>query len=82
MAFKELRQRMICFKFRNHSRREGVSDGGAIFEMRANERFTRDIMEYGSTPYVGMARGKMAAPYKAYKIIRSELGSDYSHRLL
>ncbi len=40
------------------------------------------IMEYGSTPYVGMARKKMAALYNAYKIIRSELGSDYSHRLL
>ncbi len=40
------------------------------------------IMEYGSTPYVGMARKKMAAPYNAYKIIRSELGFDYSHRLL
>ena len=23
----------------------------------------------------------MAAPYSAYKIIRSELGSDYSHRV-
>ena len=42
----------------------------------------RYIMEYGSTPYVGMARKKMAAPYNAYKIIRSELGFDYSHRLL
>ena len=40
------------------------------------------IMEYGSTPYVGMARKKMAAPYNTYKIIRSEFGSDYSHRLL
>ena len=30
------------------------------------------IMEYGSTPYVGMVRKKMAAPYNAYKIIRSE----------
>ena len=39
-------------------------------------------MEYGSTPYVGMAQKKMAALYNAYKIIRSELGSDYSHRLL
>ena len=38
-------------------------------------------MEYGSTPYVGMARKKMAAPYNAYKIIRLELGSVYSHRL-
>ena len=26
------------------------------------------IMEYGSTPYVGMARKKMAAPLDAYKI--------------
>ena len=34
------------------------------------------------TPYVGMARKQMAAPYNAYKIIRSELGFDYSHRLL
>ncbi len=40
------------------------------------------IMEYGSTPYVRMARKKVAAPYNAYKIIRSELTSDYSHRLL
>ena len=39
-------------------------------------------MEYGSTPYVGMAREKMTAQYNAYKIIRSELGSVYSHRLL
>ena len=39
-------------------------------------------MEYGSTPYVGMAREKNGGPYNAYKIIRSELGSDYSHRLL
>jgi len=47
------------------------------------EGFTSvNIMEYGSTPYVGMARKKMAAPYNAYKIIRSELGFDYSHRLL
>jgi len=41
-----------------------------------------DIMENGSTLYVGMAQKKMAPPYNAYKITRSELGSDYSHRLL
>ena len=30
------------------------------------------IMEYGSTPYVGMARKKMAAACTLYKLIRSE----------
>ena len=40
------------------------------------------IMEYGSTPYVGMARGKMAAACALYKFIRSELCSRYSHKPL
>ena len=53
---------------------EGVGSGGSGITICT-------IMEYGSTPYVGMARKKMATPYNAYKIIRSEL-SDYSHRHL
>ena len=53
-----------------------------LFSIMPSFMVLYDIMEYGSTPYIGMARKKMAAPYDAYKIIRSELGSDYSHRLL
>ena len=34
------------------------------------------MIEYGSTPYVGMARGKISATYNAYKIIWSDLSSD------
>ena len=41
------------------------------------------FMEYGSTPYGGMARGKNGCRMcPVYKIIRSELGSRCSHRPL
>ena len=40
------------------------------------------IVEYGSTPYVGWHGGKMAAVCALYKIIRSELCSGCSHKLL
>ena len=39
-------------------------------------------MEYGSTPYIGMAPKKMAAPLHVYKVICSKLCPRLSHRLL
>ena len=40
------------------------------------------IMEYGSTPYTGMATKKMAAPLYVYKVICSKLCPRLSHELL
>ena len=40
------------------------------------------IMEYGTTPYVGKARGKMATTCNVYKIVCSELCSRCSHKPL
>ena len=40
------------------------------------------IMEYGSTPYIGMAPKKMAGPLFAYKVICSKLCPRISHKLL
>ena len=39
-------------------------------------------MEYGSTPYIGMAPKKMAAPLYVYKVICSKLCPRFSHKLL
>ena len=39
-------------------------------------------MEYGSTPYIGMAPKKMAAPLYVYKVIYSKLCPRLSHKLL
>ena len=40
------------------------------------------IMEYGSTPYIGMAPKKLAAPLYVYKVICSKLCPRISHKLL
>ena len=41
-----------------------------------------DIMQYDSTPYIGMAAKKMAAPLYVYKVICSKLCPRFSHKLL
>ena len=40
------------------------------------------IMEYGSTPYIGMAPKQMAAPLYVYKVICSKVCPRLSHKLL
>ena len=40
------------------------------------------IMEYGSTPYIGMTPKKMAAPLHVYKVMCSKLCARFSHKLL
>ena len=39
-------------------------------------------MEYGSTPYIGMAPEKMAATLYVYKVTCSKLCPKLSHKLL
>ena len=45
-------------------------------------RYSSSIMEYGSTPYIGMAPKKMAAPLYVYKVLCSTLCPRLSHKLL
>ena len=51
-----------------------------------NEMCTRAwgkcIMEYGSTPYIGMAPKKMAVPLHVYKVMCSKLCARFCHKLL
>ena len=56
--------------------------GGGGWRYRAIDPQYVCIMEYGSTPYIGTAPKKMAAPLDVCKVICSKLCPRLSHKLI
>ena len=65
------RPKIYMLKYRSAVALEGSPFGG--FSYLAYMLYFEDIMEYGSTPYVGMALKKMASPLNVYKMTCSKL---------